>query len=236
MVGRLQQALHQSEQFAVVLDNQHARGIWAGFGSCFFGEHFRLWQVGNVLFGQVRPGLGAFVNLLWSEGFLADGYLKGKGGAVAFGAVAADVAAVQYYKIAREGQAQSRTDGPVLAVVAIVKSREQVFHLLFGNADTGIYDLDDDAVEPHIGHDVQGDGTSLGRIFGRIGQEVEDDFVHFVGVEPTHHAFRLAVDAKVQVFAHHQWFETECRLLDILHDIALAYQDFQFAGLQFAGL
>ena len=122
----------------------------------------------------------------------------------------------------------------MLPVFAVVEALEKVLHLLLGDAATRVAYLNIYIVVIATGPDLERHFSFLG-VFGCVRQEVIDDFVEFVGVNPAHHALRIAFDGEFQAFLVHERFQTEGCVVDVLHDIALCHDEFQFSGLRFAG-
>ena len=78
--------------------------------------------------------------------------------------------------------------------------------------------------------------TVVWRVFGRVRQQVIDNLVQLVGVNPAHHALWLAVDGEVELVLGHQRLYAERRLLDVVHDVALGHAQPELARLRLAGL
>ena len=106
-----------------------------------------------------------------------------------------------------------------------------MLHLVLGNALSSVADAQYNVVVVLVGGGTEGDGASRCCVFCRIGEQVEEYLVQLVGVYPSHHACGLALNIECQPLAVHQWQEAACRLLDELHDVAIADQQLQFAGL-----
>ena len=88
-----------------------------------------------------------------------------------------------------------------------------------------------------VGTHVQRYATIWLRMFGSIRQQVEDDAVESLGIRPSHHAFRLAVDGEFQMLANHQRLDVMGRLNDELDDVNVADEQlwtsmFYLAGFQ----
>ena len=235
----LHQLLHQHQQVVVVLDDEHRVGIcpYLGHRAAFghLAERLGVGHVYQTALGHVVHDEVLLVNLLFREGLFVDGQLYHKGGALAFDAVAVDVAAMQIDQVAGQRQTQAGADGLVLAVVAVVEAGEQPTHLLFRYAVAVVTHAYDDMVVALVRGDVEHHLAVGCRIFGGIRQQVEDDLVQLVGVYPTHHALRLAGNGKLVVLAAHQGFDAVCRLGDVAHHVAVARQQLQLAGLRLAG-
>ena len=78
-----------------------------------------------------------------------------------------------------------------------------MFHLFFRNAATVVADADSYVVVVAIRDYLKGDLAVLLRVFGCIRQQVEDNFVQFIGIYPAHHTLRLAADGELQAFPLH---------------------------------
>ena len=238
MIMLLQQLFHEHEQFDIILDNQEGVGILVSlvlrqvFKRVLLlgGLYVRL-QVDDVAMRMFRVDLVALVNLGTGEGILLDGQFDDEGSTLSLETLTLDGASVEVDQVMGQGETDTRAEGGVLTVFSVVETGEEPLHLLMGNTGTIVTHPYDNLVITGIGGDIDNDFSFLTSIFRGIRQEVEDNLVEFVGVNPSHHTLRLTTDGKLQAFLSHEGLDTQGGLPDITHHIPMTDTESQFSCL-----
>ena len=143
---------------------------------------------------------------------------------------------VQIDEVVGEVESEARADGTVLTVFTVVESVEEVLHLLWRDAVASVAHLDADVVEGRVCLYLQRHLTVFVGVFGGIGEEIVDDLVEFVGINPAHHALWIAGDGEMLLFLRQKGLETLGGFADIAHDVTLCDHQLELSCLRLAGL
>ena len=239
-VGRSQQLLHEHEEFDIVFDDEQAVDVLVGvilrIAVLVVDFELECLDVDDGILGEVEVDGACLVDLIVNEGFLVDRQLDGEGGALAHLALTLDGAVVQEDEVVGEVEPETCADGLVLAVFTVVEPLEEVLHLLRRDAVACVAHLDADVVEGRVRLYLQRHLTVFVGVFGGIGEEVVDDFVEFVGIDPAHHALGVAGDGEMLALAHQEGLDALGCLADVAHDVALCDDQLELACLRLAGL
>ena len=120
----------------------------------------------------------------------------------------------------------------VFPVIAVVKPAKKSVDSLLGHQFAAVGDRNTDRTVVS-GFDPDDNFTLVGRVFCRIGQQVVDDLIEFVGIEPAVDLFRRSTEIDLELLSGHKRgksFHTPANESD---DIAMRNTDFQIPALDF---
>ena len=150
--------------------------------------------------------------------------------------MAVDGTAVQEHQFACKCKPQTGAKSLLPPVFAVIETVEQLLHLILRNTDAVVAYINNNVVELAARAHLKRYFAVLSlSILGCVRQQVIDDFVEFVGINPSHHALGRTLNFEVQAFLGHERLNAQGCLLNIPHNVALGYLQLQFTRLRLAG-
>ena len=141
---------------------------------------------------------------------------------------------VQFHQIASQGEADARSHGVHPTVVAIEKTGVEMLHLLFGDADALVADAEHGIVALACEDDIH--VASVAVVFHGVREQVVENLVEFVFVEPSIVGLCLTANVQFSVACRHHGTDVLADTADEIRQVSTCHEQPQLSCLRLAHL